>query len=618
MLSIYNKALIRELNPTLLEELEDLEKKGFERTRMEKARNGQTILVLTEGNREYYLTSRYDPEYEAARLVDSYPDFNNDSSVIFYGVGMGYHIKEALRRYPEIKFFLVEPDREILYRFLQENELKELPFKNLGGIEVDFHRMEQSLSEFCRKFNRKNVVCYLKGYSHFFKKKRQDFQEAYVLGFKKEKDVRFAMRNLGEPIVASAINNTKEILIRNNLFWQDMEQFKGKTAILVAAGPSLDEEIENLRIIKEKKMAGIFAVGSAVNSLLAQDIFPDAVFSYDPTPENQRVLQQIKDRGITEIPLLFGTEIGYQSLEGYPGKAFSIFTDEVRVHNYFFKTQKELPKSQVGRTISVLAFDTLVNLGFHRIIFVGQNLGIKGEKTYSSGATYFAEMPSAESDQYSVEAKDVYGNLMRTASVYMLMKDDLEVVIRSAKDVEVYNSTKGGIQLKGAEFKELEELMKEMKEDSVFLFQGDEIREDYDLKHLEDKIKEVAVERDLLERYIANYRSILREIEKEAELGRYNRLQKAYIKLNLSLKRLEENIFSKLFVLSWKNMEYKNLVEKIEHFNEISDPKTQAQTIVAEFGGFLNSYEKAYRMLVGDYQKMEEAMKEYVEERKRR
>ena len=71
MLSIYNKALMKELNAPLLEQMEKLEKEGLGRTRIEKAENGQKALVLTQDNREYYLTSRYNPEYEAKKLVDS-------------------------------------------------------------------------------------------------------------------------------------------------------------------------------------------------------------------------------------------------------------------------------------------------------------------------------------------------------------------------------------------------------------------------------------------------------------------------------------------------------------------------------------------------------------------
>ena len=40
MLSIYNKALVKELNAPLLEQLEELEKEGLRRTRVEEAKNG--------------------------------------------------------------------------------------------------------------------------------------------------------------------------------------------------------------------------------------------------------------------------------------------------------------------------------------------------------------------------------------------------------------------------------------------------------------------------------------------------------------------------------------------------------------------------------------------------
>lgn len=614
MLSIYNKALIKELNVPLLGQLEKLEKEGLSRTRIEEARNGQKILVLTQDDREYYLTSRYDPEYEAKKLVDSYSDLDDEGGVIFFGVGLGYHIKEVLRRYPGIKYFLVEPDAEILYRFLEQNELKDMQLKNLSGIETDYRSMEKALTDFGRKFNRRNTLFFLKGYVHFFKEKRQEFNERYVLSYKKEKDSAIGGRVLSEPTIQSIMINMKPILSGTNLFWQDLTQFAGKTAILVAAGPSLDEEIENLRIIKAKKMAGIFAVGSAINALLAKDIYPDAVFSYDPTPANQKVLQQIKDRKITEIPLLYGTEIGYQSLQGYPGKTFAILSLGSTQQNYFLIGKKPLPGIGVGRTISVLALDTLRHLGFGRIILVGQNLGIKGNKSYSSGIDYIDS--SKIDEQYSVEDKDVYGNTMRTASIYVTMKEDIELMIEGwAKDeTVVYNATKGGIAIKGTEFKELSELMKTMPENSVHFLWDEHAKGEYDRQHMAQKIKDVAADRDILERYIGNYKTILKEIEKERKLGHYDRLRKSYVKLNLALKRLEENLFSSLFVIPMRGVEYNNLIKRIEYFNEIADPEKQAKTIWQEFDNFLTEYEATYKKLAEEYKPMEEAMQDYVRE----
>ena len=614
MLSIYNKALIKELNAPLLERLEKLEKEGLGRTRIEEAENGQKALVLTRDNRQYYLTSRYDPEYEAKKLVDSYSDLDNEGGVIFFGVGLGYHIKEVLRRYPGIKYFLVEPDEEILYRFLEQNELKDMQLKNLNGVETDYRRMETTLAEFSRKFGRKNTLFFLKGYVHFFKEKQQEFYENYVLTYKKEKDSEIGGQILSQPMIESIMINMKPILTGANLFWQDLSQFAGKTAILVAAGPSLDEEIENLRIIKAKKMAGIFAVGSATNALLAKDIYPDAVFSYDPTPANQKVLQQIKDRNITEIPLLYGTEIGYQSLQGYPGKTFSILSFGAVQQNYFLIGKKPLPGVGVGRTISVLALDTLRQLGFGRIILVGQNLGIKGNKTYSSGISYINN--NTVDGQYSVEEKDVYGNTMRTASLYVTMKEDIEKLISLWKPgkAEVYNATQGGIAIKGTQFKELSELMKTMPENAVDFYWDDKAEGEYDREHMAKRIKEVAADRDILERYIASYKTILKEIEKERKLGHYDRLRKSYVKLNLALERLEKNLFSSLFVIPIRDVGYKNLVDKIEYFNEIQDPAEQAQTIWREFNQFLTEYETTYKKLAEDYKQMEDAMRDYVRE----
>lgn len=76
----------------------------------------------------------------------------------------------------------------------------------------------------------------------------------------------------------------------------DQKAFEGKPAIIVAAGPSLSEEFEHLKFIKENGLAYIFSVGSAINALIEHGIYPDAACTYDPKERNQNVIRIIKDR----------------------------------------------------------------------------------------------------------------------------------------------------------------------------------------------------------------------------------------------------------------------------------------------------------------------------------
>src|SRR5690606_9070724 len=114
------------------------------------------------------------------------------------------------------------------------------------------------------------------------------------------------------------INSIKNfpIVLKTPNVLQDFDKnvFKDKPAIIVAAGPSLNEEFANLKYIKDNGLAYIFSVGSDINALIEHGIYPDAACTYDPKERNQHVIKIIKDRNIKEIPLILGSSVGYETL----------------------------------------------------------------------------------------------------------------------------------------------------------------------------------------------------------------------------------------------------------------------------------------------------------------
>src|SRR5690606_2967005 len=104
--------------------------------------------------------------------------------------------------------------------------------------------------------------------------------------------------------ILNSMKNFKEVLSTPNILLEKRGAFKDKPAILVAAGPSLNEEIENIRYIKENGLAYIFSVGSAINTLMHHNIYPHAATTYDPTVKNQIVFEKVKEKEIIEIPMI--------------------------------------------------------------------------------------------------------------------------------------------------------------------------------------------------------------------------------------------------------------------------------------------------------------------------
>ena len=256
------------------------------------------------------------------------------------------------------------------------------------------------------------------------------------------------------------MKNFKEVLNTPNILLEKKDQFKDKPAILVAAGPSLNEEIENIRYIKDKGLAYIFSVGSAINTLIYHDIYPDAACTYDPTVHNQKVFEKTKERGIKEIPMIFGSSVGYETLVNYPGDKYHMITSQDTVSNYYLKNKdgKSINIVQDAPSIAVVTVQLLYALGFSPIILVGQNLAYRGKERHSEGVHYSSEVTEAEMKN-GIWVKDVYGNEILTNEGFNRMRQQMELYINGFPNINVINTTKGGAHIEGTSFIELKDII---------------------------------------------------------------------------------------------------------------------------------------------------------------
>jgi spore maturation protein CgeB len=78
-----------------------------------EAKNGKpSIRVTCENNSVRTLHSLYDPEAEARSMVDTF-NFNGKGILVVLGLGLGYHVAELSRCYPEARIIVIESSLEI-------------------------------------------------------------------------------------------------------------------------------------------------------------------------------------------------------------------------------------------------------------------------------------------------------------------------------------------------------------------------------------------------------------------------------------------------------------------------------------------------------------------------
>ncbi|SOB91133.1 hypothetical protein SAMN05880501_101267 [Ureibacillus xyleni] len=496
-----------------------------------ESRNGFPIIEANVEGKPFLLHSKYDPIKEAERFIDSWHEkIEAADYILFYGAGMGYHIKAFFERYPEKIASVYEPFEEISYLTVQNKSVTKFPFSLLEHYVVQTEKQVtlQTLSVFNTDLNHKFEMIVLPSYG----KLQDDRLKKFIDIFKKLVDTKKG--NIASAFAYSrrwtinALMNLPKTLEHPNFLVEKKQYFKGKPAIIVSAGPSLSEEIENLRKIKIEGSAYIFAVGSAYKALIKEDIYPDAICTYDPQNHNYTIFNELVENKIDTIPMIYGTTVGFETVDYYKGPKlyFPVSQDKLTVH---FHNDPQVIVYD-ATTIAIVTLQLLNLLEVSKVILVGQNLALKKDKYYAEGIKRYDEKKKEASDntanekdlEQTFEVEDVHGGMVLTNDEFRRMKNDMENYL-SLMEIPVINTTNGGAAIKGTIFKPLNELMKEELNAKVVV-------EDW-WKNESKNSSDV-----LNKSFLRKYRKAFESFEQQD-----NELQKFLTEFNQALPTLEDN-----------------------------------------------------------------------------
>ncbi|WMM24203.1 DUF115 domain-containing protein [Tissierella sp. MB52-C2] len=582
----------------------------------EDTKQGYKTLYVEKEGKKLYLHSKYNPIKEAEAIIEEYNEVGKNSTVIFYGVGLGYHIDLFLERYPDVNYYIYEPIPELLYKYLSYKSIKKLPSHRLKDIAlgVDEDDIRNFISQFIDKSSKDIIQVFLNSHINIFQNEYERFLELFKEIIVEKKDSIGVEVNFQKRWIINSMKNFGSILSTPNILIDQKGQLKGKPALLVAAGPSLNEEIENIRYIKGNGLAYIFSVGSAIRTLLHHNIYPDAVCTYDPKPTNHWIYKVIKDREIEEIAMIFGSSVGYETLTGYHGDKYHMITSQDTVSSYYLKNKDNTNMNIVfdAPSIAVVTIQLLYELGISPIILVGQNLAYRGEKTYSEGINYRKDLTEEQKSQ-AISVKDVYGHDISTNEGFNSMRQQIEHYIKMLPNIEVINTTKGGANIEGAKFIELEEVITaDLKEKVVNNGWLAGNNTSYDKDYLKLQSNKMDREYSKVLKINKEYRDILNRIEKVVNNRNFPQAEKLYFELDKKLRKIENNDYYKTFILPMNRVEYKILTNSIDNLNEECNPIEKGKRIVEKFRNFIDICAEDIEVIEPIYEEMKENIDRYM------
>ncbi|NLV17267.1 MAG: motility associated factor glycosyltransferase family protein [Syntrophomonadaceae bacterium] len=545
-----------------------------------------TIGINKEG-RCYYLHSRYDPLKETQAIVNNV-DVQDYEHVIFYGLGLGYHIQAFLNKYPHMSFSIYEPVPEVFNAFMSHFDLSNLDRHRLlhMAVEISEHDPRAFLEQTITQVRKNILFVELPSYKNIFSPQYNSFIKLFTQMVTNRRHSLVTDFAFEKRWIINSLLNFKYVLETPNILAEKADSFQGIPAIIVSAGPSLDYELENLRYIKENDLAYIFSVGSAVNSLLATGIHPHAQCTYDPGADNRRaVFARITEESITEIPLIFGSSVGFEVLRDYPGnKKFHMITSQDTISAFFLKLDDETQLDGVtdAPSIAVVTLQLLHKLGFNPIILVGQNLAYVDNRHYADGIAYADEIKVNTTGDGLIKIKDVEGNDIFTNSGFNQMRLNMEHYINHMDGVRILNTTRGGASIKGTEVKYLNQILEEnvLNAPVVDPHWYDMPVTGYDHNYFVKRYRILKKDYEILEPHLQAVLNILNEINALKEKRDYKQLEQCWPRLDKAYGKVRQNRVFKIALRPMNRVAAEALAEQIPLIRFESNPAQKAERIV--------------------------------------
>lgn len=382
-------------------------------------------------------------------------EMKKNDFIIIFGIGLGYILDEVFNRYPS-KIYLYEPDLNLLHFVLSNVDLSEHLASGRVYITNDIDELIRNLSNSYLTKDKVEIV-YLQNYAVANNKQLLMLtQKIYDACKSKMVDVntislfsKVWMENTIENI--AAVNNGQAYKL------SDLEgHFIGQTALIVAAGPSLNDNIAKIQMNRNKFV--IFAVNKVVKYLLQNGIIPDFVVCLDARNMERTIgnLELSRANCIMDIrsdKVL--TKLGFN-------KIFINFADTDFFMKKLAKYNNGIKFYESGGSASTLALMAAVKLGFSKIVLTGLDLAFKDNVIYSTGETMTRvsqeEIVVDHVKKSLVKVRSVNDTPVYTRSDYETFIHHFAELIKELGYTEIYNTTSFGAYIEGVKKASFDEL----------------------------------------------------------------------------------------------------------------------------------------------------------------
>lgn len=408
-----------------------------------------SMIIEKEKREKINICSFGNPWQEALLYVHS---INNNADVcIIFGFGLGYHIQEMAAMYPNMEIYVLENDIEQIRTAINYRNMTDILANRRIHIIYCNEILEYAgnLERITQKYDGYIIDCkmWMPSVKAIENNELKELLEQYNISF-------FSMEYFKNDLIQNFDNN---ISLNDDNIDDIRKNVIGKNVILIAAGPSLENELVSLKDVlesNERQNICVICVGKISRKLLENKIKPDYIAVTDAKDSTRWQISGIEDCG---IPLLYLSTAASNVVSSYTGKRY------IAYQNGFEKAEKmaEIKKNTLfdtGGSVATFVIDVAIRFKCKSLICVGLDLGYAGESSHALGV---GKKIVDKNRLKKVEA--VGGEVIYTNKNLDLYRKWIEKRVLNEKNINMINASHGA-RINGMEEKSIKDIFRKKYE----------------------------------------------------------------------------------------------------------------------------------------------------------
>jgi hypothetical protein len=411
------------------------------------------VLIRLNDNSSILLYSDNNPKNKAREIIQTWK-FKPYDMVFFIGFGLGYLPIEIIKKdFDNPRMVIIEPSIHLFDHALQRVDLQPI----LTNERIDFFIGQNiEIENVIERYQEtipigRNQIIVHPNYENIFGQKITMLKQELTERIRAVRDNWFTTKKYGQQMFTNAVANLPS-LFAGTLMKNLKGRLNGIPAVCIAAGPSLDQALHDLKKIENHAL--LIACDSAVNALIKAGIRPHVVVTTDIFETN---LDKLKPHfeALRETVLIYSIESNPDNVRLYLGQKRVAVSAYSKLLLFWLDPTLNLQcKFPAMTSVSHMAIFSAMALGADPIVMVGMDLSYSRGKSHSFDSAFFHSL-----DQKKLVA--TYGNkgwLIPSSPQFVADKLLIEKMVGQSS-IRFINTSINGAYVAGTEVKRLAEVV---------------------------------------------------------------------------------------------------------------------------------------------------------------